>query len=137
MDTNRRDILKMGGSAALSSLMLSGAAEAASGNFPVVVEPLTGKAGYRVANYLPRMGATSRLGLVTNDGMVIDIPAESARQKLTLSFDPTSMISLAGSGNQGLLDLAKLFKGRGQATQNVNQIILLSPIPNPKVIFTA
>jgi len=132
MDTNRRDILKMGSSAALSSLLLSGTAEAASSNSPVVVEPLTGKAGYRVANYLPRMGATSRLGLVTNDGMVIDIPAEAARQKLTLSFDPTSMISLAGSGNQGLLDLAKLFKSRGQATQNVNQIILLSPIPKPQ-----
>ncbi|WP_231970303.1 hypothetical protein [Polynucleobacter necessarius] len=55
-------------------------------------------------------GATSRLGLVTNDGMVIDIPAEAARQKVQLSFDPTSMISLAGSGNKGLSELAALFK---------------------------
>jgi len=93
VDTNRRDALKLGASAAMSSMFISNAMAASDGQPPIVVEPLTGKAGFRIANYLPKMGASSRLGLVTNDGMIIDIPAEAARQKVQLSFDPTSMIS--------------------------------------------
>lgn len=132
MDTNRREILKMGTSAAIGGAFLSKMAQAEEARLPIVVEPLTGKAGFRVANYLPRMGAVSRLGLVTNDGMLVDIGAEAARQKIHLSFDPSSMISLAGSGNQGLLELATIFKHRGTAVLNVNQVILLSPIPRPQ-----
>ena len=132
MDTNRRDALKLGASAAISGMFISNAIAATDGQPPIVVEPLTGKAGLRIANYLPKMGATSRLGLVTNDGMVVDIPAEAARQKVQLSFDPTSMISLAASGNKGLLELATLFKGRGSNLANVNNVILLSPIPKPQ-----
>ena len=132
MDTNRRDALKLGASAAMSSMLISNAIAAPDARQPIVVEPLTGKAGFRIANYLPKMGATSRLGLVTNEGMVVDISAEAARQKVQLSFDPTSMISLAASGNRGLAELAALFKGRGSNLQNVNQVVLLSPIPKPQ-----
>jgi 2-keto-4-pentenoate hydratase/2-oxohepta-3-ene-1,7-dioic acid hydratase in catechol pathway len=132
MDTNRRDALKLGASAAVGSMFMTKTMAAPGDTQSIVVEPLTGKAGFRVANYIPKMGASSRLGLVTNDGLVVDIPAEAARQKLKLSFDPTSMVSLANSGNQGLLDLAQLFKGRSSKLANVNQVVLLSPIPNPK-----
>ncbi|WP_231971234.1 hypothetical protein [Polynucleobacter necessarius] len=93
---------------------------------------MTGKAGFRVANYLPKMGATSRLGLVTNDGMVVAIPAEAARQKVQLSFDPSSMISLAASGNKGLQELVALFKNRSNNSLNVNQVVLLSPVLKPQ-----
>ena len=132
MDTNRRDALKLGATAAMSGMFISNAIAAPDGRQPIVVEPMTGKAGFRIANYLPKMGATSRLGLVTNDGLVVDIPAEATRQKVQLSFDPTSTISLAASGNRGLSELAALFKGRGSNLQNVNQVILLSPIPKPQ-----
>jgi 2-keto-4-pentenoate hydratase/2-oxohepta-3-ene-1,7-dioic acid hydratase in catechol pathway len=132
VDTNRRDALKLGASAAMGGMFISSAIAAPDGRQPIVVEPMTGKAGFRVANYLPKMGATSRLGLVTNDGLVVDIPAEAARQKVQLSFDPTSMISLTASGNRGLAELATLFKGRGTGQLNVNQVILLSPIPKPQ-----
>ena len=132
MDTNRRDALKLGASAAVSGMFISNAIAAPDGRQPIVVEPMTGKAGFRIANYLPKMGATSRLGLVTNDGMLVDIPAEAARQKVQLSFDPTSTISLAASGNRGLAELAALFKGRGSNLLNVSQVILLSPIPKPQ-----
>ena len=132
VDTNRRDALKLGASAAMSGMFISNAIAAPDGRQPIVVEPMTGNAGFRIANYLPKMGATSRLGLVTNDGMVVDIPAEAARQKVQLSFDPTSTISLAASGNKGLAELAVLFKGRGSNLQNVNQVVLLSPIPKPQ-----
>ena len=131
MDINRRDALKIGATTAIGGMLMPGMASA-SDRAPIVVEPLTGKAGFRVANYLPKMGANSRLGLVTNDGLVVDISAEAARQKLELSFDPTSMISLAASGNRGLLDLATLFKNRSKSSVNVNQVVLLSPIPKPQ-----
>ena len=131
MDTNRRDALKLSASAAMGSILMPKVMAAPGDSQNIVVEPLTGNAGFRVANYIPKMGASSRLGLVTNDGMVVDIPAEAARQKLKLSFNPTSMVSLAAAGNQGLLDLAQLFKARSTKLANVNQVALLSPIPNP------
>jgi len=132
VDINRRDALKLGASAAISGMIISNAIAAPDGQPPIMVEPLTGKAGLRIANYLPKMGATSRLGLVTNDGLVVDIPAEAVRQKVQLSFDPTSMISLAASGNRGLVELASIFKNRGSNLQNVNKVVLLSPIPKPQ-----
>lgn len=132
MDTNRRDILKMGAAVSVGSVLLSNASAISPNTQPIVVEPMTGKAGFRVANYLPKMGASSRLGLVTNDGLVLDISAEAARLKMQLAFDPTSMISLAASGNRGLLDLASIFKAQGTRLLNVNQVILLSPIPKPQ-----
>ena len=132
MDTNRRDALKLGASAAMSGMFISNAIAAPNDRQPIVVEPMTGKAGLRVANYLPKMGATSRLGLITNDGLVVDIPAEASRQKIQLSFDPTSMISLTAAGNRGLLELATIFKNRSANLQNVNQVVLLSPIPKPQ-----
>lgn len=132
MDTNRRDALKLGASAAMSGMFISNAIAAPDSQPKIVVEPMTGKAGFRVANYLPKMGATSRLGLVANDGMLVDIPAEAARQKVQLSFDPSSMISLAASGNKGLQELAALFKNRSNNSATVNQVVLLSPIPKPQ-----
>ena len=66
VDTNRRDALKLGASAAMSGMFISNAIAAPDAQSPIVVEPMSGKAGFRIANYLPRMGATSRLGLVTN-----------------------------------------------------------------------
>ena len=131
MDINRRDALKLGATSAVGGMLMPNV-YAASDRAPIVVEPLTGKAGFRVANYLPKMGASSRLGLVDNAGNVIDIPAEATRQKLELSFDPTSLISLAASGNRGLLDLAALFTNRGKGSLTVNQVTLLSPIPKPQ-----
>jgi len=132
MDANRRDMLKLGTAATIGGMFISSAIAASPDSRAIVVEPMTGKAGFRIANYLPKMGASSRLGLVTNDGLVIDIPAEAARQKVKLSFDPASMISLAASGNQGLLELANIFRGRSPKAVNVNQAILLSPIPKPQ-----
>lgn len=132
LDTNRRDILKLGAAVSAGSMFLSNASAQSAKAQPIVVEPMTGKAGFRVANYLPKLGASSRLGLVTNDGLVLDIPAEATRLKMQLSFDPTSMISLAASGNRGLLDLASIFRAQGARLLNVNQVILLSPIPKPQ-----
>ena len=42
------------------------------------------------------------------------------------------MISLAASGNRGLIELATIYKNRGSNLANVNQVILLSPIPKPQ-----
>lgn len=132
MDTNRRDMLKLSTVATIGGLFINSASAERLEHQTIVVELMTGKAGFRVANYLPKMGASSRLGLVTNDGLVIDIPTEAARQKVQLSFNPSSTISLAASGNRGLLELASIFKNRGPNLQSVNQVLLLSPIPKPQ-----
>ncbi|QWD72980.1 fumarylacetoacetate hydrolase family protein [Polynucleobacter sp. MG-5-Ahmo-C2] len=132
MDTNRRDALKLGATAAVSGMFISSAMAAPGDHQTIVVQPMTGKAGLRIANYLPKMGASSRLGLVTNDGLVVDIATEAKRQKIELSFDPTSMISLAASGNRGLVELATIFKNRGSNLVSVNNVVFLSPIPKPQ-----
>ena len=53
MDTNRRDALKLGASAAVSGMFISSAMAAPGDQQTIVVQPMTGKAGLRIANYLP------------------------------------------------------------------------------------
>jgi hypothetical protein len=58
VDTNRRDMLKLGTSAAIGGLLMPAGSVSAQERQPIIVEAMTGKAGFRIANYLPKMGAT-------------------------------------------------------------------------------
>ena len=130
---HRRTALKIGVAAAafgtVSSLLNFNEKVQAQTN--INVPNLSAKMGYRIANYVPAAG-TSRLGLVTEDGKIYDIGAEAKIQKVKLDFDSNSLISLASSGNIGLQQIDKIFKGKGKASAEINQVKLLSPIPKPQ-----
>ena len=137
MDQKRRDLLKAGASAAVGSL-LAGAqhAQAASAESTISsIPPLSGQIGLRLATFVPKANTAARIGVVLNDGRVVDIGAEAAHAKMKLAFDPASMLSLIASGDKGLAQVSalagKAASGKRELV-NVNQVKLLSPIPRPQ-----
>ncbi len=133
MDLKRRDLLKVGTTAAMGSLMATSASPAFSQTSePVQVQSLSGQMGYRIINFIPKGASKSRLGLVSDEGLIVDISAEASRQKMKLAFDGTSMISLVSSGDKGVAQLGNLMKGKGNQPYSVNQVKILSPIPKPQ-----
>lgn len=132
MDHQRRDAMKISASAVVGGAMsVLGSAQASPAQ-PVAVPNLENASGLRIANYIPANSKTSRLGVVTSDAKVIDIGAEANRQKTKLSFDPTSLISLATAGEEGLTQLRSVVAKSKASLMNVAQVQLLSPIPKPQ-----
>jgi 2-keto-4-pentenoate hydratase/2-oxohepta-3-ene-1,7-dioic acid hydratase in catechol pathway len=132
MDMKRRDILKVGASALGGMLAGQASVVQAQSNDLVTVQSFSGKAGLRIANFVPRKGSTSRLGIVTDNASVIDIPAEAVRQHQKLVFDATSMISFLNSGDRGLAQVQYLVAKASKTQLSLHQVKLLSPIPKPQ-----
>ena len=141
MDQSRRDLLKIGATAVGGALMgvqfdasaqgtKSGSAENVSS-----VAPLAGQVGLRFATCQFKKDAVARLGIVLDDGSVIDVATEARRQGMALAFSPDSMISLIASGDKGMAQAKALtdkLVGKKSRLMTVNQVTLLSPVPKPE-----
>jgi 2-keto-4-pentenoate hydratase/2-oxohepta-3-ene-1,7-dioic acid hydratase in catechol pathway len=137
MDQKRRDLLKTGAAAAIGSMFASAQnANAQSAEAQVkLIPPLVGQLGLRLITFVPKAGASHRIGVVLDDGRVVDVGGEAQHGKIKLAFDPASMISLVASGDKGLLQvkaLADKAAASKKGLANVNQVKLLSPIPKPQ-----
>ncbi|HTD03044.1 fumarylacetoacetate hydrolase family protein [Undibacterium sp.] len=134
MKENRRNFLKFGATNAAAG-MLGQAAQAATQEPQVTaIPPLASKPGLRLASLSPRKEDKPRVGVVLDDGRVIDIGAEAQRLKQKLVFDPNSMLSLIASGDQGMAQahfLAERASLLRMVSPTVNQVCLWSPIPRP------
>jgi len=132
MQENRRNFLKLGATSAAVSVL--GQANAQETQIAAIA-PLAAKLGLRLATYSPGKEDKPRVGVVLDDGRIVDIGAEAQRQKLKLVFDPDSMLSLIDSGDQGVAQVHALaqsaasLKSAGPTVQQVRQ---LSPIPRPR-----
>ncbi|MES2071756.1 MAG: fumarylacetoacetate hydrolase family protein [Pseudomonadota bacterium] len=137
MKENRRSFLKLGATSAAAGMLGQGAhaAELAAQQPQVAaIAPLAAKLGLRLATFSPDKDAKPRVGVVLDDGRVIDVGAEAQRQKQKLLFDSGSMLSLIASGDQGLAQAGALAAKASLlriATPTVNQVRLWSPIPRP------
>ena len=141
MDQSRRDLLKMGAGAvggALMGVQFDASAQAAKAGSPVHVQSvplLASQVGLRFATCRFKANAAPRLGIVLDDGGVIDIETEARHQAMHLAFSPNSMISLIASGDQGMAQ-AKALADKAVASKSrmmtVNQVTLLSPVPKPE-----
>lgn len=140
MDKSRRNLIKAGASAAVGSILLSRQAQAQtpsqlqlqSGQKDLVVTPLAGKIGMRLAT--ARIGAGSATVIaVLDDGRVVDLHGEAQRQNLMLSFDAASMLALVASGNTGFAQVQRVVGTAAQRTDlpTLSQVVLMSPIPRP------
>lgn len=139
MDQKRRDLLKTGATVALGSMLAtvqSTKAESASQNPQVnQIPPLVGRMGLRLVTFIPAVAAPHRIGVVLDDGSLVDIGAEARHRKIKLAFDSSSMISLVASGDKGLAQVQALTDKAGSGKTgltNVNTVMLLSPIPKPQ-----
>ena len=145
MDQSRRDLLKVSAAAvggALMGMQSSASAQqgaSAQGSQSAAQEhiklPLTGQTGIRLATCVFKEHSAPRIGIVLNDGRIVDVEGEAKRQKMHLAFAPNSMISLVASGNAGLAQvkaLADKAAAMKSGLMNINQVKLLSPIPKPE-----
>jgi len=140
MTTNRRNLLKAGTSTLIGSLLASAGRVLAQEAAPPAaadvkpVSPLAGKLGMRVATCA--LGAVSAPGLVVvlDSGLMIDVKAEAARQKIKWQPGAEPMLTLIRNGDAGLEQLRTLVERaekRGTGLLPVAQARFLSPIPRP------
>src|SRR5438067_11704070 len=101
MDSNRRNLLKAGTSAAVGSLLAGRAAQAqsqppssANGAQIKAVPPLAGKVGMRLATCALGADGAPHVVVVLDNGKLVDLKLEATRQKTKLGFDPASMLDL-------------------------------------------
>ena len=139
MDQKRRDLLKASAAAVMGSAFASSIntrAEVENMESLIrLIPPLAGQVGLRLVTFIPKLGASHRIGVVLNDGRLVDISTEAAKQKMKLTFDPASMISLVASGDKGLAQAIALSEKASLSKKglvNVNEVNLLSPIPKPQ-----
>jgi hypothetical protein len=116
------------GSAALAQAQLSAAPA-------LVVPPLAAKIGMRLATCtLDSKGAPTVVAVLDN-GRLIDLQAESRRQKRPLPFDASSMVALIKSGNAGLEQVRAVAEGalsRPASLLPIERARFMSPIPRPE-----
>ena len=135
MDQSRRDLLKVSAAAVGSALM--GAQSSANAQSKSAAQqirlPLAGQTGIRLATCVFKVDTAPRIGIVLNDGSVIDVESEAKRLKLKLAFAANSMTSLIASGDAGLAQVKALSeKTAGMKLLPLAQVKLLSPIPKPE-----
>jgi 2-keto-4-pentenoate hydratase/2-oxohepta-3-ene-1,7-dioic acid hydratase in catechol pathway len=116
---------------------LQSAADAQVGAYEHVksIPPLAGQTGIRLATCIFGPGSAPTIGVVLDDGRVVDLEAEARRQNRNLAFAANSMIALLASGESGLAEaiaVAARAADGDLALPTVNQVRLLSPIPKPE-----
>ena len=138
MEINRRDMLKMSASV-VGAALLGSKLEASTTKLKekkilneVIVGPLKNIAGMRLATCLLAGKSNPKVVIVLENGNIIDIEAAAKKQHLKLKFDPSSMLSLIAAGEMGLSQLKTILEKSSKANlMHINQVEILSPIPNP------
>ncbi|WP_426112715.1 fumarylacetoacetate hydrolase family protein [Massilia sp. PWRC2] len=144
VDAIRRNLLRTGATAAVGSLFTAGAAasaatvNASANGKQVVVPPLSGTIGMRLASCVLTPKGAPVLVVVLDSSRMLDIGVEARRQKRKLVFDPGSMLSLIKAGNAGMAQVQALIEralgGNGSGQANFLPLagaIFTSPIPRP------
>jgi 2-keto-4-pentenoate hydratase/2-oxohepta-3-ene-1,7-dioic acid hydratase in catechol pathway len=144
MTNNRRNLLKAGTSTILGGLLASAGrvvsaqepapASAASELRVKSVPPLAAKVGMRLATCAIGSSGMPGLVVVLDNGMLVDVKAEAARQKLKWRLGADPMLDLIKNGDAGLEQLRTLVEKAAQHKGGLiplAQARFLSPIPRP------
>ena len=127
MDNARRNFIKLGTGAAVGSLVASPVVAKTEIQLPASTD---GQAALRLVTFSPHPGMAPRVGVVTGKGMVVDVGAAAQAHNITLSFDPSSMVSLIAAGPQALAQVQHC--AADESTLSVNDVQLCAPIPVPQ-----
>ena len=140
MDSHRRQLLKASAASAVGGLLATAQpASQAQSSSPsttskVVVPPLSGKIGMRLATCTPASGGAPLVVVVLDNGKMIDLQAEARRQKRALPFDAASMLALIKSGNAGLEQVRAVVDASMKTPSTLlpaEGARFMSPIPRP------
>jgi 2-keto-4-pentenoate hydratase/2-oxohepta-3-ene-1,7-dioic acid hydratase in catechol pathway len=75
---------------------------------------------------------TPRVGVLMDDGTLLDVGAAAQHSRLRLAFDPSDMISLAASGKRGLDQLRLLADAQAHGLPQAQEVHIHAPIPRPR-----
>ena len=105
MDTTRRNLLKVSATvtasaAAVFTSRAFGAQEPQTGAKVESIPPLASQLGARLVTY--STGGAPSIGIVLDDGHLLNLKAEAHARQLKLAFDPDSMLSLIKAGDPAL-----------------------------------
>ena len=144
MDTARRNLLKAGTGAAVGGLLAAGRVAHAQDAAPPAAAstsarlkappPLAASSALRLATCALGPGGASGIVVVLDDGRLVDLKAEAARQRVKAVFDASSMLELIKSGDAGLAQahaLAERALRDKRALPAPDAARFLSPIPRP------
>ncbi len=141
MDQNRRDFLKKSativGTATLGFQTDTQAQEITTESRVSIksITPLVGQTGLRIVTCFFEDNDSARIGIVVDDGKIIDIATEAKKQGIPLLFSENSVVSLISSGDAGMAQTTFLVKNtdlKNPKLLTVNQVKFLSPIPKPE-----
>ena len=136
MDKSRRNLLKVGAAVTAGAAgVFSGSAlgaqeELQAGTTIKSIPPLASQLGARLVTY--RVGGASSVGIVLDNGRVLDLKSEAHARRLKLAFDPSSMLSLIKAGDPALHQVKLLSEHPHSASLPLDKVELLSPIPRPE-----
>ncbi|HEY4073850.1 MAG TPA: fumarylacetoacetate hydrolase family protein [Herbaspirillum sp.] len=139
MDNTRRNLLKVSASAAVGGILAGtqgiASAQTAGKNGAEIksVPPLVGSTGIRLATVVLAKGGKPTVVVVTDDGHLIDIKAAAHRHSVKLGFDPSTVINLIASGDEGLAQVTDIVArvGKQKGLPMLADAQFLSPIPRP------
>src|SRR5450830_4033 len=141
MEKSSRDALKVGASAVMGAVMVNlqasenaVAGETGAGSGVKSIPPLSSLAGVRLVSCLFKGATTPSVGLVLDDGRVIDLAAQTKRQNTPLSFAADSMIALIAGWDAALaqaITVGERARRSGIVFPALDSVRLLSPIPTP------
>jgi 2-keto-4-pentenoate hydratase/2-oxohepta-3-ene-1,7-dioic acid hydratase in catechol pathway len=98
------------------------------------ISPLAAQTGMRFTTCIFDGSEAATVGMVLDDGKVVDLAAHARHQQRQLSFAADSMLSLIAGGARALAEASTVLEQvRASAADlpTVNQVRLLSPIPKP------
>jgi 2-keto-4-pentenoate hydratase/2-oxohepta-3-ene-1,7-dioic acid hydratase in catechol pathway len=86
----------------------------------------------RLFSFVPSPGEQIRVGALTAEDRVVDLGAEARRRNISLSFDPSEMLSLIAAGSKALAEVGALVDGSADGGSLVDEVRLAAPIPVPR-----
>jgi 2-keto-4-pentenoate hydratase/2-oxohepta-3-ene-1,7-dioic acid hydratase in catechol pathway len=134
LDETRRKFLKLGSGVAVATTAMARRAmaqQAMAASPAITVPPAAGKAGtvLRLASFIPAAGGAPRVGVVTDQGTIIDLGGAARRRRTRLGFNAADMVSLIAAG-PGAVAAARQIAAAGGG-EALDRVTLLAPIPRP------
>ncbi len=138
----RRILLKVGSTTlggAVMGLQVASAqaqnAEKEASEIVVAVQALANPSALRFATCQFDANGPARIGIVLDNGHVIDVEAQAKRHKMKLAFPADSMLAFIASGDSGMAQMQSLAAMAARSrvmTVPINRVKLHSPIPKPQ-----
>jgi 2-keto-4-pentenoate hydratase/2-oxohepta-3-ene-1,7-dioic acid hydratase in catechol pathway len=86
----------------------------------------------RLLSFAPTAGDEIRVGVLSEEGRIVDLGSVAGHLGMKLSFDPAQMISLITAGEKARDEVRTLLEKASPGGPRVEEVRLFAPIPVPR-----